>query len=656
MTGRPRSQRPGAAGLLAGFAPALLAVFALFVSAAAPAAGADGPTVEVAGVDGRSIDLVMSFDPQTAIEPGSSTSASLEVGGAVIPAESRLVVADGDGPSTAMLVLDTSGSMKGDRITAARGAARSFVEALPDGVSVGLVTFSDQVLVVVEPTTDRAAVLGAIEAVSPDGSTALFDAVPAALGALPPQSRARLILLSDGEDTASSSGLNEVSRAAKRAGVPVDVVALAPTPEQLAALTTLSDASGGTLRTATQSGDLLSAFLEASRSFGAKAFISATLPDNVDGRGQPVSATVVVGSSEFVGRARLPADESLAAAQAVATAPQPAGIVIADAVGDPSRTPILLALLASACVLAFGWVVQRSRRAAAAERRLDQVLNYRAGAPSSSDPGGEGRGGRSRVQVVDDLLARSKGYRRSEELLAAAAVNLTPGGWLVARVSVSVALMVVFGLLLQSFVVSAILGGLAGWLATLAWINSRRTARRRMFSDDLPDFLMLLASGLRAGLSFNNALESAATDGKGEVGRQMRRALRAVQVGVPLDTALLSCADRMDNEDLRWTVTALSIQQEVGGTLSSILDSAARTIRARHDLRREVRTLSAEGRLSGYILVALPVLVFCFLAVFRSDYISKLWLDPLGVVMLVGLSVSMIVGWLWMRVVVRIEV
>lgn len=69
-----------------------------------------------------------------------------------------------------------------------------------------------------------------------------------------------------------------------------------------------------------------------------------------------------------------------------------------------------------------------------------------------------------------------------------------------------------------------------------------------------------------------------------------------------------------------------------------------------------MRTLSAEGRLSAYILVALPVLVFCFLAVFRPDYISKLWLDPLGLVMLLGLSLSMLAGWMWMRVVVRIEV
>lgn len=649
-------ERSGRARLAIAIGVAGAALAAIMAGISAPALAAADPSLEVTGVQGRTVDLVMTFDPQAAIAPDSPTSASLEVGGVVVPADSRLVVAQGDGPNTAVLVLDTSGSMKGDRITAAREAATSFVEALPEGVSVGLVTFSDAARVVVAPTEDRAAVISAIDSVAPDGSTALFDSIPAALSSLPPSAQARLVLLSDGEDTASSSALASVSREAKRAGVPIDVVALAPTPDQLAALTSLADVTGGTLRTATESGALLGAFLEASRTFGAKAFLTATLPDDVDGRAQPVTAMVIVGSLEFAGGTTLPASESLAPRRPVDIVTPAIGIDVVEAAGGPSRTPILLALLASACVLAFGWVVLRSRRTAAADRRLDQILNYRAGPRASADPNPGEPGHRSRVQSIDDFLARSKGYRGNEELLATAAVDLTPGGWLVIRIAVSGALMIVMGLLTGSFILSVIVGGLVGWLATLAWINSRRTARRRMFSDDLPDFLMLLASGLRAGLSFNNALESAASDGKGEVGRQMRRALRAVQVGVPLDTALMDCAERMDSEDLRWTVTALSIQQQVGGNLSTILDAAARTIRARHELRREVRTLSAEGRLSAYILVALPVLVFCFLAVFRPDYISKLWLDPLGLVMLVGLSLSMLAGWLWMRVVVRIEV
>ena len=657
MTGNARTTRGRsvmmAGRVLAGALTVGLSLAVLIAGASGTAAAEGDPTVEVVGVDGRTVNLVVTFDSRSAIAPDAPTAASIEVGGVVVPAKSRLVVAEGDGPATAMLVLDTSGSMKGDRIAAARRAAASFIDALPEGVSVGLVAFSDRARVVVAPTTDRAAVIGALESASPDGATALFDAIPTALRALPPQSRARLIVLSDGEDTASSSDLAAVTREAKRAGVPIDVVALAPTAEQLEALTTLSDASGGTLRTASESDDLLAAFLEASKSFSARAAITATLPDNVEARGKPVVATVDVGSLEFAGETALPDTASLAAVDSSPAAPT--GITAAGTESSPSRTPALLALLVFACVLAFGWVVLNSRKTAASDRRLDQVLNYRASALSTADARRAETPLHSRVRTIDDFLARSKGYRRTEELLAAAAMNLTPGGWLVVRVAVSLVLMVLAGLLLGSLL-GVVLGGLAGWLATLAWINSRRTARRRMFSDDLPDFLMLLASGLRAGLSFNHALESSASEGKGEVGRQMRRALRAVQVGVPLDTALMDCADRMDNEDLRWTVTALSIQQEVGGNLSTILDAAARTIRARHELRREVRTLSAEGRLSAYILVGLPVLVFCFLAIFRNDYVSKLWMDPLGVVMLGGLLLLMIAGWMWMKSVVRIEV
>ncbi len=658
MTGDARATR-GRSAMMAGrvLAGALtvgLSLAVLIAGASGPAAAEGDPTVEVVGVDGRTVNLVVTFDSRSAIAPDAPTAASIEVGGVVVPAKSRLVVAEGEGPATAMLVLDTSGSMKGDRIAAARRAAASFIDALPEGVSVGLVAFSDQARVVVAPTTDRAAVIGALESASPDGATALFDAIPTALQALPPQSRARLIVLSDGEDTASSSGLAAVTREAKRAGVPIDVVALDPTAEQLSALTTLSDASGGTLRTASESEDLLAAFLEASKSFSAKAVVTATLPDDVDGRGKPVVATVTVGSLEFAGETALPDTTSLAAVESSPAAPTE--ITVAGTEASPSRTPALLALLVFACVLAFGWVVLNSRKTAASDRRLDQVLNYRASAVSTADARRGEASLRSRVRTIDDFLARSRGYRRTEELLAAAAMNLTPGGWMVVRVAVSLVLMVFAGLLLGSLLLGVVLGGLAGWLVTLMWINSRRTARRRMFSDDLPDFLMLLASGLRAGLSFNNALESSASEGKGEVGRQMRRALRAVQVGVPLDTALMDCADRMDNEDLRWTVTALSIQQEVGGNLSTILDAAARTIRARHELRREVRTLSAEGRLSAYILVGLPALVFCFLAIFRNDYISRLWVDPLGVVMLGGLLLLMIAGWMWMKSVVRIEV
>jgi len=94
----------------------------------------------------------------------------------------------------------------------------------------------------------------------------------------------------------------------------------------------------------------------------------------------------------------------------------------------------------------------------------------------------------------------------------------------------------------------------------------------------------------------------------------------------------------------------------VGGNLSVILDTAATTIKGRHALSREVRALSAEGRLSAYVLLALPVGVFAFLLVFRREYVSQLWTHPLGIAMLSALVILMVLGWLWMRAVVRIRV
>ncbi len=136
---------------------------------------------------------------------------------------------------------------------------------------------------------------------------------------------------------------------------------------------------------------------------------------------------------------------------------------------------------------------------------------------------------------------------------------------------------------------------------------------------------MLIASALRSGLSFQQGLDSSAADGKGEVSRQMRRALREAQMGSLLEPALGRVADRMHSEDLRWTVLALGIQREVGGNLSNILETAASTIKGRAELRREVRTLSAEGRLSGYVLAALPVGLFLYMLVANREYVSFFW-------------------------------
>ena len=127
-------------------------------------------------------------------------------------------------------------------------------------------------------------------------------------------------------------------------------------------------------------------------------------------------------------------------------------------------------------------------------------------------------------------------------------------------------------------------------------------------------------------------------------------------MGATIEQALTRVSDRMRSEDLKWTVTALAIQREVGGNLSTILETAAQTIKSRAELRREVRTLSAEGRLSGWVLAALPVGLFLYLFVTNRSYVAFFWTSPIGIAALVLLLVLFVVGFIWIRKIAKIEV
>lgn len=639
---------------------ATIAAGALLVPQALTAAAQTASGLEVASISGREVSLILGLDPRSTFAPDTPTRGTVEIDGTVLPAHTSLEVTEDTRPNTAVLVLDASGSMAGARIGAARKAAVGFIDALPPEVAVGLVTFNDAVRVVSKPTTDREVIRRALEAVKPDGDTALYDAVARGIALAPEGSRARLVVLSDGKDTTSTMTLGAVNDEIAKAGVPVDVVAIRPSADERAVLAQMTDAGGGSLRSAATTDALVAAFADASKAFGARVLVTAILPDAVDASGKPITAVVAIGPEVFEGSTRLPVDPALAPAGVFAGRDPVSPTAIdaaAPSVVRDTVLPLLLAMLVAVCLFFVSFVVIKARHHARMVDRIEQVLRYRTGSQHTSASVARALDERpSRLAWLDALLLRTTRARKVQARLSAAEFDLTPAEWLLIRVGIGAVLAVIAGILLRSILAGLAIGAVLAWLGSLAVLQSRAAKRQRAFADSLPDFLMLLASGLRAGLSFTHALESAADEDRGEVGRQIRRALREVQVGASLDSALMECANRMENEDLRWTVTALAIQREVGGNLSSILDSAAATIKGRYELRREVRTLSAEGRLSAYILVALPLGVFAFLAVFRREYISLLWTDPLGIAMLVGLGLAMLVGWLWMRSIVRIRV
>jgi tight adherence protein B len=630
----------------------------LMLTVASPVMAAETSILEVVKVDGRTVHLLLKFAPNQEITGETPVSATLEFDGRGVGADANVVI-DDKRPTLAVLALDASGSMKGERMTAAREAAIEFLEALPPKVQTGLVAFSDKIVVLAEPTTDRAALEERVSAVKPAGDTSLYDAVLASIDLVPAGARARLLVLSDGKDTTSRSSLKEVITAVSDGGIAVDVVALNPTAKELEALRTVSTPNDGNLRTATSSADLLAAFTAASQEYGASAFLTGTIPDAVDARAKPLSVQLRVGDQTIDASTTLPDVPSLSPASSstgTGTMVLPAAATDAQNNGRLAIWPYIVAALAAGCVLLVALSIRWVKDERRSRDRLNHVLNYRVTVgPQAQVVRAPGLWG-SFVGSLDRFLERRGSYRTTVTKLAGADLQYTPATWLLTRLAVIGIFVLLLALLLKSVPLALVMGALGGWLLSSWWLRSRAARRRKLFADELPTFLLLIASGLRAGLSFTSALDSSAAEGKGEVSRQMRRALGEVQLGAQLDDALMSCAERMDSDDLRWTVTALSIQREVGGNLSSILEAAADAIKQRYALRREVSTLSAEGRLSAYILVALPLGILGFLTLFRGEYVKVLWTTPVGMAMLGAFCVLILVGWIWMRSIVRIKV
>jgi tight adherence protein B len=179
--------------------------------------------------------------------------------------------------------------------------------------------------------------------------------------------------------------------------------------------------------------------------------------------------------------------------------------------------------------------------------------------------------------------------------------------------------------------------------------------RERAFADALPDTLQLVASSLKTGFSLPQALDAAQQNGVEPMAGELGRALAGARIGAPLEDELEAIADRTSSNDWRWAVMAVRIQRTVGGNLAEVLLTTVRTLRDRAATRRLVRALSAEGRLSAYILLGLPFAIFGLLFLTRREYIRPLWTTTPGLFMVIAAAVLMAVGSLWMRNVIKVE-
>jgi tight adherence protein B len=195
-----------------------------------------------------------------------------------------------------------------------------------------------------------------------------------------------------------------------------------------------------------------------------------------------------------------------------------------------------------------------------------------------------------------------------------------------------------------------------GTVGPLLFLSLRAARRRARFEEQLPGTLQLLAGALQAGHSLQQAVATAAQEAGDPVAGELQRVLTEVRLGRPLEEAFEAMAGRARSIDFDWTVMAINLQRQVGGNLAEVLGTVGRTIRERSALKRQVRALSAEGRLSCVILTVLPVLMFGALLAFNPVFLAPLYGTRTGVLMLTAAAVLMGAGVLWMQKLTKIEV
>ena len=188
------------------------------------------------------------------------------------------------------------------------------------------------------------------------------------------------------------------------------------------------------------------------------------------------------------------------------------------------------------------------------------------------------------------------------------------------------------------------------------YVRYRRTKRLNAFEEFLPESIDLVGRALRAGHPLTSGFKMAADDGPEPVAGEFRRVFEEQRFGLPIQDSLLAMADRVNLVDVRILVTAILIQREVGGNLAEILDNLSAVVRARFTIRRQIRVYTAQGRMTGYLLSALPLILFMVLYTINAKYMSILFTDPVGKILVVVALTMQFIGFLWIRKIIKIEI
>ncbi len=335
---------------------------------------------------------------------------------------------------------------------------------------------------------------------------------------------------------------------------------------------------------------------------------------------------------------------------------------------------LLVAAVAALAVVLIAVGLAMAGRGGVSVERLERYTSARkpdAGSAKSGEPGG----GLAELIAQSTALANLNRVVEQRDFganllrdLGAADLKLKPSEFLAIWASTTVGVpivMFVLGFVIPSFqnVFILLLGAALGFVGPRMWLSRRKSSRLNAFNKQLPDTITLIANALRAGSSFLQSIELVVRESRPPISVEFGRVIREVNLGLPFDTALQNMVVRVKSEDFELMATAIAIQHQVGGNLAEILDSIAFTIRERVRIKGEIRALTAQQRMSGYVVGGLPFALAVFIFMAAPRFFDPMFTKPpdiigipLGVVLIGFGGLMMATGFFFIRRIVDIEV
>ena len=560
-------------------------------------------------------------------------------------------------PIGIVLAIDTSGSMKGEPIEAAKVATSLFIDEMRKIDKFAVIGFSEDLKVYSSFTTDRQQLKNSISQVEAIGETSLFDGIDLSIEQFKNLDikYKYIVVLSDGMDTVSKLKYTDNIYKANKENITIFSIALLSKDYNPADLTEIAGSTGGEMLVAANTGELKELYGNISRKIRNQYKISYTsLWPNIE----------TIESNMYMEKSGI-SDSITLSYNNPYFAPLPTKTVFQESAAYLKYFSIwwvklIIYIAIFICILMFliALILIISSPKPLLKKKTEIYGTQDSDNTSSDEDTKKEVGDPGVFKTLADGISKISSRRGFIEMFD---LKLERAGLKIRGSEVMIlqlVLVLLLGILVQVFIKNAFLTAgviILIIIAPFLVINILTSKRIHIFEEQLPDTLQLISGSLQAGYSFSQAINLVVNETKPPISDEFTRIINEIRVGLPESEALENSAKRIGSSHFAWFVMAINVQREVGGNLAEIMEIIADTIRERARVTNQIKALTSEGKLSAIVLIALPLVLGIVLFVLNRAYISLLFTNNIGIAMITVAAILMIVGIIWIVKIVNVK-